>query len=47
MKSKSAAAPFGIWMLIFTIVPLAIVAYFAFTDAGGQFTLANIREIGT
>lgn len=47
MKSKSAAAPFGIWMLIFTIVPLAIVAYFAFTDAGGQFTFANIREIGT
>ena len=47
MRSKSAAAPFGIWMLIFTIVPLAIVAYFAFTDADGQFTLANIREIGT
>lgn len=33
-------------MLIFTIVPLAIVAYFAFTDANGQFTLSNIREIG-
>ena len=47
MRLKSAAAPFGIWMLIFTIVPLAIVAYFAFTDANGQFTLSNIREIGT
>ena len=47
MRLKSAAAPIGIGMLIFTIVPLAIVAYFAFTDANGQFTLSNIREIGT
>lgn len=45
MKAKSAAAPFGIWMLIFTIVPMAIVVYFAFTDAYGNFTLNNIRDI--
>lgn len=45
MKAKSAAAPFGIWMLIFTIVPMAIVVYFAFTDTAGNFTLANIRDI--
>lgn len=45
MKAKSAATPFGIWMLIFTIVPMAIVVYFAFTDAAGNFTLANIRDI--
>ncbi len=47
MRSKSAAAPFGIWMLIFTIVPMAIVVYFAFTDPNGQFTLDNIAEIRT
>ncbi len=45
MKSKSAAAPFAVWMLIFTIVPMAIVLYFAFTDADGHFTWANIRDI--
>ncbi len=45
MKVKSAAAPFGVWMLIFTIVPMAIVMYFAFTDVSGNFTLANIRDI--
>ena len=46
MKSKSAAAPFGIWMILFTIVPLALIAWFAFTDGQGGFTLDNIRQIG-
>lgn len=45
MKAKSAAAPFGIWMLIFTLVPMAIVIYFAFTDVAGNFTFDNIRDI--
>lgn len=46
MKLKSAAAPFGIWMALFTIVPLAMVAWFAFTNEQGAFTLENIRQIG-
>lgn len=46
MKSKSAAAPFGIWMILFTIVPLGMVAWFAFTNEQGGFTLDNIRQIG-
>ena len=46
MKSRSSAAPFGIWMAIFTVVPMAIVLWFAFTDANGAFTLDNIRAIG-
>lgn len=48
MKKKTAglAAPFALWTLIFTIVPLGIVLYFAFTTAEGAFTFANIAEIG-
>lgn len=48
MKSKSRllATPYIVWMLLFTIVPLAIVVFFAFTDASGRFTLANIASIG-
>lgn len=46
MKNRSTAAPFGVWMGIFTVVPMAIVLWFAFTDADGAFTLANIRAIG-
>ncbi|MBR5523744.1 MAG: ABC transporter permease [Clostridia bacterium] len=45
MKSRTAATPFALWMGIFTVVPLAIVVWFAFTDADGAFTLANIVKI--
>lgn len=47
MKRKNAllTIPFGVWMAIFTIVPLGIVVWFAFTDASGAFTLDNIKEI--
>ena len=47
MKSKALAAPYLVWMTIFTVVPLAIVAWFAFTDSSGAFTLANIAHVGT
>ncbi len=46
MKNRSTAAPFGVWMGIFTVVPMAIVLWFAFTDETGAFTFANIRAIG-
>ncbi len=45
MKSKLLAAPYIAWMAIFIIVPLAVVAYFAFTDGSGAFTLANFKDI--
>lgn len=47
MKSKSLAAPYLVWMVLFTVIPLAIVAYYAFTDSQtGEFTLANIANLG-
>ena len=45
MKSRTAATPFALWMGIFTIVPMAIVVWFAFTDETGAFPWANIAEI--
>lgn len=45
MKSKAPAAPFGLWMVIFTVVPLAVVVWFAFTDESGAFTLANLWSV--
>ena len=45
MKSRAAATPFGLWMSIFTVVPMAIVVWFAFTDETGAFTMANIAQI--
>ena len=46
MKSRAASAPFTVWMLLFTVVPLALVVWFAFTDGEGSFTFDNILVIG-
>lgn len=46
MKAKSAAAPYTVWMSIFIIIPMALVAIFAFTDKSGAFTFKNIEEVG-
>ena len=43
-SKKVMALPYVFWMIIFTIVPLGMVLYFAFTTEGGGFTLANFAE---
>ena len=42
---KKLAYPYFVWMTLFTVVPLIIVVYYAFTDANGAFTLDNITSI--
>lgn len=37
--------PYTVWSIIFIIVPLLMVAYYAFTDKSGAFTLDNILEL--
>lgn len=46
MKSKAAVYPYLVWMIIFIIVPTALVVVFAFTDKSGTFTLQNLQEVG-
>lgn len=46
MKSKLPALPYLVWMLIFILVPLGLVCYFAFTTGDGSFTLENIFQVG-
>lgn len=47
-KSRFLAAPFTLWAVGFTIIPLLIVVYYAFTDnETGKFTLSNLAEIST
>lgn len=46
MKRRVLAAPYVIWMLLFTLIPLCIVIYFAFTDSiTGAFTFDNLVSI--
>ena len=45
MKRSWFAAPYALWMLLFTIVPLLFVCYFAFTTKSGAFTMDNLTVI--
>ncbi len=40
------SAPYILWMIIFILVPLAMVVYFALTTADGAFTLENVKAVG-
>ena len=45
MKNKAYAAPYLVWMVLFIIVPLALVIVFAFTDTAGNFTFDNFSAV--
>ena len=45
VKSKLSALPYIIWAVLFTVVPLGLIVYFAFTTAEGEFTLHNISQV--
>ncbi|MCD8181638.1 MAG: ABC transporter permease [Firmicutes bacterium] len=42
---KLVSAPYLLWMAVFIIVPLIMVAYFAFTTSDGAFTLDNLASV--
>ena len=46
MRQKAAAAPYILWMLIFILVPLALVVMYAVTTPDGQFTISYISQVG-
>ena len=45
LKTKLVASPYIVWSALFVIAPLIFVAYYAFTDSSGAFTLENISEL--
>ena len=47
MKNRWLSGPYVIWMVLFTLIPLGVVLYFALTDLDGSFTLANLASMGT
>ena len=42
---KLISAPYLLWMAVFIIVPLIMVAYFAFTTADGAFTPVSYTHL--
>ena len=49
MKKNNAillSTPYIVWMVVFTLIPLGVVCFYALTDAVGNFTMANIIGLG-
>lgn len=42
---KIVSAPYYLWAVLFVIVPLIMVIYYAFTDANGAFSLDYIKTL--
>ena len=46
-KSLLLSGAYILWMLIFTLIPLGVMGYYALTDPDtGAFTLGNLRDLG-
>ena len=50
MKKNNAlllSTPYIVWMVVFTLIPLGVVGYYALTDPQtGAFSLGNLKELG-
>lgn len=44
VKRTLFAAPYSLWMILFTVLPVILIGYYAFTDQNGAFTLDNFRN---
>jgi spermidine/putrescine transport system permease protein len=44
IKRSFFASPYTLWMVLFTIVPVLLISYYALTDANGAFTLDNFKN---
>ena len=46
-KKRLLASPYVVWMVLFTVIPLGVVVYYALTDSiTGAFTLKNLANVG-
>ena len=46
VMNSIAAAPHIFWAILFIVLPLIIVIFYAFTDAAGMFSFENILSLG-
>lgn len=46
-KARSAAFPYIFWSILFTVLPMLLVVYFAFSNGNGGFTLDNFSMMGS
>ncbi|MGI6107174.1 MAG: ABC transporter permease [Lachnospiraceae bacterium] len=44
---KSLCIPYAVWLVLFVVLPLVVLFYYAFTDGTGVFTLSNLTGFFT
>ena len=46
-NSLLLSTPYLMWMVLFTLIPLGVVVYYALTDPStGAFSFVNLRQLG-
>lgn len=45
LSTKLLDKPYLVWTVLFIIAPLVMVAYYAFTDKSGSFSIASVAQI--
>jgi spermidine/putrescine transport system permease protein len=43
-RRRNWSIPYALFLLIFVLVPLALIVFYAFTDDSGGFTIANFKK---
>lgn len=46
LTAQIAGSPYIVWAILFIVVPLCMVAFYAFTDADNNFTFNNMASLG-
>ncbi|NCC66860.1 MAG: ABC transporter permease [Clostridia bacterium] len=44
-RRQAFAWPYVLWMAVFVVIPIVLIAVFAFTDAAGGFTFENFKTM--
>ena len=44
MKSRKPSIPYLIWMVVFTMIPIVMIGFTAFTDSQGNFSLEPFKS---
>ena len=44
MKSRKPSIPYIIWMVVFTMIPIIMIGFTAFTDKNGNFSSSGIYK---
>jgi len=45
LGQRLLSAPYLVWAILFSVIPLGMVAFYALTDESGAFTTDNLMQV--